>query len=369
MKKNIAIFMPGGVGGGYYSQGIPVIAKLVDDLSTEYIISIYSLHPPNADFKPIGYQLFSINKAIKSGWLRWSLLSLLFLKHHLGKKYDGLYAFWGLPAGVLVVLLSKIIQRPSVIHLQGGDTVYIPSVNYGSLKGFLKKLMIWSYNQCSVLIALTHFQKTKLIEAGVSRAIDVIPFGPDLDLFHRKENFSLHVPIRFLHVGNLLSVKDQITLLNAFALITKSFSAKLRIIGEDHLHGIIQTHCKKLDILDMVEFVGIQPYDQMPLHYAWADILLMTSVYEGQCLAVSEAAAAGVMLAGTRVGLLSDWADRCAVVSETGNAEHLANEVIDTINSGDRMQDLVDKARSEVALKDRRWTFSRVKECIDGMLK
>lgn len=368
MKKHIAIFMPGGVGGGYYSQGIPVIAKLVDDLSVEHTICIYSVHPPNADFIPQTYQLFSVSKAIHAGWLRWILLSLLFLKHHFDKRYDLLYAFWGIPAGVLVTFLSKLVRRPSVIHLQGGDAVYIPSVKYGSLKGFLKMLMLWAYNHCSVLIALTRFQETRLIEAGVSRSIEVIPFGPDVSLFPRKEKANLHSPIRFLHVGNLLPVKDQRTLLNTFALIAKTIPAQLRIIGEDHLHGLIQDHCRELKMESSVEFIGIQPYDQMPVHYAWADVVVMTSVYEGQCLAVSEAAASGVLLAGTRVGILSDWDHRCAIVSEPGNAAQLASRMIAAFNNADVMHDRIDKAWNEVVQKDRQWTFFRVSECIHKAL-
>src|SRR4051812_33088210 len=186
MKTRVAIWMPGGVGGGYYSQGIPVISKLVDDLSVAYTVSIYSLYPANADFKPRGYAFITINTKIKWGWLRWIFLSVLFMKHHLNKRYDLLYAFWGFPSGFMVVMLSKIVGMPSIIHLQGGDAVHLPSINYGSLKGVVKNLMIWSYHRCSVLIVLTQFQKSKLMEAGVNRFIEVIPFGPDSNLFNRK---------------------------------------------------------------------------------------------------------------------------------------------------------------------------------------
>jgi len=368
MKKRIAIWMPGGVGGGYYSQGIPVISKLVDDLSVEYAISIYSLHAANAGFNPDGYLLFSVSKRIKMNWLRWLLLVFLFFKNHFIKKYHALYAFWGFPTGFIVTMISKVIGRPSVIHLQGGDAVYMSSINYGSLKGLMKNLMIWSYRHCSVLIALTHFQKDKLIEAGVSRPIDVIPFGADLNLFKRKEELNLHVPVRFLHVGNLLPVKDQITLLNSFAWIVKSVAAELRIIGEDHLHGFIQNRCKELNLQDRVMFMGIQPYDQMPEHYAWADVLLMTSMYEGQCLAVSEAAASGVLIAGTRVGILSDWGDRCAIVVEPGNARQLADEIISTIRNPEAMRSLIEKAGDEISVKNRSWTFEKIRDRINEIL-
>ena len=367
MKKKIAIWMPGGVGGGYYSQGIPVISKLIDDLSSDFQISIYTLYPTNDDFQPNGYKIFSINKKIKINWLRWSLLTFLFLKHHCQKKYNLLYAFWGFPTGFLVVVLSKILKRPSVIHLQGGDAIYIPSINYGSLKGFNKKLMIWAYNHCSTLIALTNFQKDKLITIGVTIPIEVIPFGPDQNLFKFKENFVFHHPVRFLHVGNLLPVKDQITLLNSFALIANKISCEIRIIGEDHLKGSVQRHCEKLNLQDKTEFNGIQPYDKMPFHYAWADILLVTSVYEGQCLAVSEAAASGVMIAGTRTGIVSDWGDRCVVIAEVGGVEQLARNILNVIERPEVIAALIMNANSEILFKNRTWTFKKIGEQINRL--
>ena len=368
MKKPIAIWMPGGVGGGYYSQGIPVITKLIDDLSNVYTISIYSLHRPNKDFKPGGYELISIDKRIQFNWLRWILLGLLFLKNHSKKKYQLLYAFWGFPAGVVTVVLSKLVSLPSIIHLQGGDAVHIPSIGYGSLNGYSKKLMLWAYHRCTMLIALTAFQKGKLIEAGLKRSVEVISYGPDLKLFLSSPGVTQSQPIHFLHVGNLLPVKDQITLLNAFASITKSISAELRIIGEDHLNGLVQERCRKLHLQHKVEFIDIQPYEKMPLHYTWADVLLMTSVYEGQCMAIAEAAASGVLIAGTRVGMLADWNDHFACVVEISDAEALASEVVKTIQNPEDMYNRTEQARKEVIGKDRDWTFKEICKCIENCL-
>jgi len=368
MKKPIAIWMPGGVGGGYYSQGIPVISKLIDDLSAVYSISIYSFHPPNEDFKPNGYKLHSIDRRIKYNWLRWTFLGLLFLKHHHKMNYRLLYAFWGFPAGVVTVVLSKVVKRPSIIHLQGGDAVYIPSIGYGSLKGIAKGLMLWAYKQCTLLIALTSFQKNKLTEAGLTRDVDVIPFGTDLKLFPLKQTDINSQPVRFLHVGNLLPVKDQVTLLNTFATISKSISAELRIIGEDHLNNLIHKRCRELDLQDKVEFMDIQPYEQMTLHYAWADVLLMTSLYEGQCMAIAEAAASGILIAGTRIGMLADWNDQFACIVEVGDAEGLSDEVVKTIQNRENRSKRIEQAWKYVSTKDRNWTFNeickRIETCI-----
>jgi glycosyltransferase involved in cell wall biosynthesis len=356
--------MPGGVGGGHYSQGIPVIARLVEDISRDYTVTIYSLYPPNPDFKCIGFKMFSIHKAIQVQWLRWMLLYLLFFIHNANKKYKVVYSFWGFPSGFIAVSISKLIRIPSIIHLQGGDTVYLPSIKYGSMKGLNRKLILWTYRNCSVLIALSDFQKNKLIEVGFDRDIIVIPFGVDVNLFKPKPWKKLLNPIHFLHVGNLVPVKDQLTLINTFDLIAKEREAKLRIIGGDYLDGQIQKHCFDLGLEQKVEFLPMQPYEEMPVHYNWADVLLITSMYEGQCLAINEAAANGVMIAGTRTGILSDWGDSCGVIVEIGDAERLAKEVISRLRYPETIRELTINSITTSLSKDRVWTAKEVCECI-----
>jgi len=365
MKKRMAIWIPGGVGGGYYSQGIPVISKLIDDLCSDFDITIYSLHRPNADFIPKGYKLYSPGPNVKFLWLRWLILIFWFAKHSVQKRYQILYAFWGYPAGVIATTLAKLFRASSVIHLQGGDAVFIPSIQYGSLSGAKEKIIRWAYSQCTMLIALTEFQKEKLISWNLNRRVEVIPFGVDVDLFKSKGNCNIHNPLHFLHVGNLVSVKDQKTLLDAFSMIEKEIPATLRMIGEDHLGGSVQAYCKYLNLESKVTFIPIQSYKDMSNHYEWADVLLHTSLFEGQCMAISEATASGVLIAGTRVGILSDWGETCGIVVEIRDSSSLARQVLDILNKQDEIKQRIRQAQAQV--KTRTWTSERIKESLNSV--
>lgn len=365
MKKRIAIWMHGGIGGGYYGQGIPVISKLVADLISDFDITVYSLYPAASGFKPNGFSFHSVNSRIKPVWFRWFMLIMIFLKHYFKKKCNVLYAFWGFPAGFITVVLSLLVRKPTIIHLQGGDAVFIPSIRYGLLRGFFKKkIILWAYRKCSKLIALTQFQQNCLREFGLTRKIEVIPFGADMCLFHYKENFQPHVPLRFLHVGNLTPVKNQAALLNAFAEITKFIAAELRIVGEDNMDGNIHRYCKELNLEDKVSFFEVQPYEIMPSFYEWTDVLLHTSLYEGQCLAVTEAAACGVLIAGTRVGLLSDWGDTCAVLVEMNESKQLAEGVLKILVNSFEIKKRIKNARKNAANHDRLWTSQQIRDQI-----
>jgi len=119
-------------------------------------------------------------------------------------------------------------------------------------------------------------------------------------------------------------VKDQLTLLKAFRLIREQMDCRLRVVGEDTLGGEVQRCAAELGISDAVTFTGFVPHDGLGPHFAWAHLLLHTSLYEGQGVVFAEAAAAGLAICGTRVGLLADLGERFAATAEAGDHEGLA---------------------------------------------
>src|SRR6185369_10184403 len=102
-------------------------------------------------------------------------------------------------------------------------------------------------------------------------------------------------PLRILHVANLTAVKDQTTLLHAFAALRGKREARLRIVGADALGGQIQRLAGALGVASDVEFTGPVPYANMPAHYRWADMVVSTSLSEGQNRGLTEAAMSGAL--------------------------------------------------------------------------
>jgi glycosyltransferase involved in cell wall biosynthesis len=334
LKKRIAIWIHGGVGGGFFSQGQPPIQNLIATLSRHYEIEVFSLIPANPDFVLQGIRIHTVNTSIRSNAIRWMMLLRKFLAYHYQNPYHLLYAFWGYPAGFFATLLGKVLGKPSVVHLQGGDAVAIASIRYGVFSSlFRSKLCRWTYHRCSLLIALTKYQSTCLKENGITAPVEVIPFGVNTTLFSYKREKRSHSMIKFLHVGNLTPVKDQHTLLTVFSIVTKSFPSELKIIGGDFYDDQLNVWCREFGIEQNVHFLGPVRHEDLPQYYHEADILLHTSLYEGQGLIFSEAAACGTLIAGTRVGLLSDMGDRCGLIASVGDARLLAEKIIKILQS------------------------------------
>jgi glycosyltransferase involved in cell wall biosynthesis len=157
-------------------------------------------------------------------------------------------------------------------------------------------------------------------------------------------------------------------LVKAFASIAKQRHAELRIFGEDFLNGSIQKLCKELGVESQIEFLHVIPYHQIPEQYAWADVMLHTSMSEGQSMAITEAAASGVLLAGTRVGLLHDLGDECGLIVEVGDFEGLAAKVLNALDN-ESWNKKVQKARDWTDSHDLQWTINELKETLHSILR
>jgi len=367
MKKRVAIWIYGGIGTGIFSQGYAALEKLLMGLSVAYEIRVYSQFPVNKDFVSTNFVVRAAPANVKWGFVRWLILIFYFLRDHRQNRFHLLFSFWGFPAGFIGTLLSKIVRIPSAVYVLGGDAAGIPVINFGILhRPILRRFAFWAYLKTDLLFGISEYQRAILMAHGITRTI-VIPWGVELRRYRVAVPGS-NTTLRFIHVGHFNKVKDQITLLKAFALIQKKHAAELRIYGEDFLNGELQKKCIELSIESKVYFMGMVPYDKMPDEYSRADIMLHTSWSEGQSMALTEAAASGVLLAGTRVGLLFDLGDEGGVAVDVGDFERLAARVLSILENKDEWSQKVRFARAWAETHDLMWTTQRIVEHLDRTL-
>jgi glycosyltransferase involved in cell wall biosynthesis len=368
MKPPIAIFLVGGIGTGIAFQGVPAIAAVTAGLAETFDVRVYSLLPPDLGFRPTGYRVYSpprwlAGPAIKK--LRWVHLASHFLAEHTRQPHQVLFSFWGYPMGMFAVGLAKLVGKPSVITLLGAEAASVPSIDYGALgRPTTRRLVLETCARASSVVVLSGQQRETLREHGLRAKMEVIPFGVDKAMFkpQRKNRFP---PLKLLHVANLTAVKDQVTLIRGFSIIRASMDAKLRIVGPDHMNGELQLLTASLGLQDHVEFLGAVPYADIPAHYRWADAFVLTSLSEGQSVALAEAAMSGVLLVSTPVGCVKDLGDEAVVVVRTGDPFDLAAKV--RAVAGDRAQwdKKVALAQAWADRHDLRWTVDRLTTVIN----
>ncbi|MBL0742266.1 glycosyltransferase family 4 protein [Chryseolinea lacunae] len=358
--------MTGGVGGGFYSQGYPALQLLVGQLATTFDITVYSHLPPNADFVPENFRIVSYRGKFAPGLWRWVYLVLMFAWHHLWKSYDVVFSFWGYPSGVLAYRVAAFFRRPSVIYLHGGDSVGLASVPYGVFCN--ARVGAWcrhAYLKCTTLLTISVYQAQVVKQNGVARSIGVVHYGVDLRVFSYRPKPIDTNDLRFIHVANHTPIKDQFTMLRAFAAVAARLPSRLLVVGADFYDGQLKRWCESLGVTDRVDFLEPQAYADMPRYYHACDIMLHTSLYEAQGLVFVEAAACGALIAGTNVGMLADMGDTCGLIVAPGDATGLAEKIIVAVKDPARIDAMRKAARKVVEGIGDHYTATQITKVID----
>lgn len=335
----MALIVHGGIGTGRNNIGVPVIERTVKMLAKKFDVTVFQLFNANESYTPDGFRLVSVvSSNIFSRTLK---LIFTFWKYHLDDRFGIVHGFWALPSGFYAVILGKFFRLRSIVSILGGDAVSLPQINYGQLRNRIPRLLVfWTLRRADVVVSLTQYLVDNLSLLGFrKRHIEIIPWGIDTSAFTLcVKNFS--IPIQFLHIGNLNAVKDQDTLLRAYRLICNKIPAHLTIIGEGILEKPIKDLAKELDLLDKITFVAPMAYNLLPAVYHKADILLHTSLSEGQCVVVTEAMSAGVLVCGTKVGIMYDLYPSCCVAVAVTDFTTLSHEVIELVSDQQRCNQL-----------------------------
>ena len=132
------------------------------------------------------------------------------------------------------------------------------------------------------------------------------------------------------------------------------------------MNGSIQQLANELGVDAKMTFMKMMPYAQIHELYEWADCLLHTSLYEGQSMALTEAAASGVLLAGTNVGILHDLGERCGVVVQPGDYHSLANKLLDLRRSQTAWKMKIEEAHQWSVTHDLNWTIRQFSDLLIG---
>lgn len=359
-KRNIAIIIPGGIGTGHNNIGVPVLERIIRLLSTNFNITVFQLYKVNENFSVSGFELidiyspYPIVKNIKFLFAFWRL--------HRNRQFKSVHGFWAFPCGFLAMLMGKFFRIKSIVSVLGGDAIALPEIQYGQMLSPLKrKLILWTLREATEVNALTQYLIDNLSREGLERKdIKIIPWGIDTSLFVFNEK-QVSEPVQFLHIGNLHPVKDQETLLRAFKIINDKISARLVIIGEGISEGRIRNLITELGLQDKITIRGLLPYEELPAYYKNADVLLHTSLSEGQSEVVTEAMSCGVLVCGTRTGLIYDLPDCCLSVP-VQDFKTLGKEVIELLSDAQRMKEIRSNAYAWSQVYTIHWTAKRIAE-------
>jgi glycosyltransferase involved in cell wall biosynthesis len=225
---------------------------------------------------------------------------------HREEPVDLVHALWADEAGAVATIASRLIRRPVIVSVLGGELARLPEIGYG---GALGRGGRWTVGISLPIADLVTVGSSVARESVLPRrrkaGIALLPLGVDVSVFRPAEGRRATPTILF--VGSLEPVKDPATMLRVFAALAATRPRlRLDVAGEGSLRPSLERMSEELGIRDRVRLLGQLPRAQMPDLYRSSSVLAVTSLHEGQSMAAVEAAASGSPVVGTRVGVLPD---------------------------------------------------------------
>lgn len=226
-----------------------------------------------------------------------------FLKNaiNLNKQnnYDIIHLHLASPRALTGLLLKRILQKPVVLSVQGGDLF-----DYGlSTKLGFKPLLKYALKQFNSVHAVSSVYGSLLKHWGVKDVV-VIPNCVDLDAFcpNTKEKREGIITVSRLikkngihHLILALSVlKSEGEIVNLTIIGTGPWEKKLRRMVKQH-------HLEK-----QVEFLGYIPNNQLKIYLSSSLLFVRPSLWEGFGVSFIEAMASGTCVIGSKTGGITD---------------------------------------------------------------
>ncbi|MBB5866155.1 glycosyltransferase family 4 protein [Xanthomonas sp. 3058] len=321
----LALVVPGGVDRSGEVRVIPVFLTLIEWLARSHQVHVFVLHqePMPGTWTLRGATIHNI------GAQRTRLRAINAIrKEHRRAPFDLIQAIFSGHCSLIAVAAAKLLRRPSVVHIAGGELVALHAIGYGGrrrLRGRLREAVILRLADCVTAASAPIVDSLTALGIRAQR----VPLGVDLRAWPASAPRARTGEVaRLLHVASLNPVKDQTTLLQAMAALKRADVAfSLDVVGVDTLDGAMQRLVQQLGLSEQVRFLGFKTQRELRPIMQSADLLVLSSLHEAGPLVLLEAAVTGVPTVGTAVGHLVEWAPICALAVPPGDWAGLAEAV------------------------------------------
>jgi glycosyltransferase involved in cell wall biosynthesis len=212
-------------------------------------------------------------------------------------------AMW--PLSSIAILAWRLARSPGRLFVSDHSRLSIAVVREMNQPRWLLATVIrMTYPFASGVIAVSNGVRDDLSQvAGLSPASISVIYNPaavglselsEDRLIVRARLWREATQVCFLSVGTL---KDHVTLIRAFAQLSRNLAAKLIILGDGPLRQALLAQVEVLGLEGRVELPGFQ-LDPQPW-YQTADVFVLSSAWEGFGNVIVEALEAGIQVVST----------------------------------------------------------------------
>jgi glycosyltransferase involved in cell wall biosynthesis len=306
---------------------IPAFTNLARELAKSADLHVFALRYPH---KKGSYGVGAVTVHALGGGSLWGrvrapAISLLTLwkqaqsaieVEHRRAPFDALIGIWATESGWLASRMAQRLGALSIVHLAGGELVWLPKIRYGNQGLGLPRLLVSGALKRATLVTVPSAPMERLLfSKPMVRPARVRRWAPGVDTemfsYRLPDNIDRRRPFTFLTIGSLIPVKNHRGLLLALAEAKRRAPTTrfcLHIAGSGPLRGPLERLAASLGLQGYVIFVGEVPHEQLPDVIAASDCFLLGSYHEAQCMALLEAMACGRPWIAPPVGAAVDCA-------------------------------------------------------------
>lgn len=266
---------------------------------------------------------------------------------------------WDTPATFYTALHARATRTPFI--LWSGSTpaeqTFLRTATKPAVRALVRSAAAWlayGTRAKAYLVSLGAVpERTYLAYNTVDTAAFADACAASADATDRlRGRYGIVTPRVVLYCGNLLDLKGVPDLLDAFAILARQRDdVTLLLVGGGEGRSRYERKVSAMNLADRVRFAGFVPRDQMPMHYALADLLVAPSRTEVWGLVINEALACGVPvlatdICGAAADLLHDGENGYAVPARDPQA--LAKRIAEHFAHSERHASMRDAARRSI---------------------
>ena len=333
-RLNIGLVVPG-FSAHEADWCIPALLNLVRCLASAHDVTVYALRYPHLErrYGVFGARVRSFGGATAGGWRRLPLLRraiTAIIADARRKPYSILHGLWADEAGFVASVAARRSGTPVLVSLMGGELARLPEIDYGVQLSHSGRLLTALSLRLANAVSAGSLQLLDEAAARISRRrLHRLPLGVDLSFFAPAALTTEASTFRIMHAASLTAVKDQNTLLEAFASARSQLAPldiSLHIAGDGPLRPALEARTHELRVAHCVRFLGALLHERLPDFYRQGHLFALSSRHESQSVALLEAAACGLPAVGMNVGLLPELLP-ARYLAAPGDAQGLAQAI------------------------------------------
>jgi teichuronic acid biosynthesis glycosyltransferase TuaC len=270
------------------------------------------------------------------------LLSFFWKTYRVARAVDLIHAHW-IYSGLIALAVKTLSGTPFVVTLRGSDALR-------SRRGRVSRsVSLWVLRRAEFITTVSEELRNWLLSEGFPEdRVAFVRNGVELKEVRPERSSSL---VRFLFVGSFVPGKGVRFLIDAFTLVArKSGEVRLVLVGEGEEREMLWERARLQGVGDLVDFIGAESPDRVPLRMSEADCLVLPSLSEGSSNVVLEAMASSLPVVASDIpGMREIVQDgHTGLLAKPQDAVDLAEKLLNIVRDRELRRRMGAKARESV---------------------